>query len=622
MARLLAALLFVLLASPADAQIALSRRVDTAPRCRILGPAEAWSGAMTTTTAAQTIVGVADDLTSPVAPDWTCPECTVTSGTATGTTAWSFAVTLQSGANVISVTPKDGDGNSGTPCTATLTLSGGDVTPPTLNITTPAVDPFVDDATPVTMIGTASDASGIDTVTASVFSGTNCSPGTVTGTTSWSVPITFSLPGTSTTCVIEIEACDTVGLCTQAQHELTYTGGPLTIATTSIPDAAQGQPYTAILTATGGIPPYTWTESGSALGSGACTGLSLSDMGDDGQITGTPPTLGTCAPTAQVEDNEATTDTEAYSFDVEVETDGNAYFENLILDAGVIGYNSFRTEALIDQGTVAASTNPYFDVDPTHDMACGYIPAGAKSWPNDYDLGWNHNDNNQEARYNDYPRDGESFYWVMDYRHEEEIRTTFMQYPDWDRSKNIAILENDPLVTGTTWFKYEINYKQNEASPVVNTRWSICGIDGQFKDPPTSRGNFGGTNITQAEPCSPHNNSTNFEEFDKIYRVVFWWTAVGDGNTQDNFDSTLDVWRIGEGEAPIKLWDGINFRSPWNASNGFSFSGFRVQMLNPKSISKFYPWTHVDTQTTCVRNFVFGKDPVGGINTLLEAPIP
>jgi hypothetical protein len=67
-------------------------------------------------------------------------------------------------------------------------------------------------------------------------------------------------------------------------------GGP--VATTSVvittaspvPDAVQGKAYTFQLTASGGLPPYTWTASGLP------DGLQISK---DGKISGMPTNQGT-----------------------------------------------------------------------------------------------------------------------------------------------------------------------------------------------------------------------------------------------------------------------------------------------------------------------------------------
>jgi hypothetical protein len=69
----------------------------------------------------------------------------------------------------------------------------------------------------------------------------------------------------------------------------------LIITTSSLPDATLGVPYSATLTASGGLPPYTWSVISGALP----PGLSLDSAGN---ITGTPTTMGTYFATFQVVD--------------------------------------------------------------------------------------------------------------------------------------------------------------------------------------------------------------------------------------------------------------------------------------------------------------------------------
>ena len=73
---------------------------------------------------------------------------------------------------------------------------------------------------------------------------------------------------------------------------------PLSIATTSLPAAAEGEPYTAILEANGGQGDYMWT-----LIDDGGTGL---DLRDDGILSGTGPAEGDYAVTVSVTDNTRT----------------------------------------------------------------------------------------------------------------------------------------------------------------------------------------------------------------------------------------------------------------------------------------------------------------------------
>jgi Putative Ig domain len=71
----------------------------------------------------------------------------------------------------------------------------------------------------------------------------------------------------------------------------------LSVATTSLANAAQGTPYSAPLAASGGVPPLTWAISSGALP----PGLTLTTT--TGQISGTPTTQGTFPLTVEVTDS-------------------------------------------------------------------------------------------------------------------------------------------------------------------------------------------------------------------------------------------------------------------------------------------------------------------------------
>jgi hypothetical protein len=86
---------------------------------------------------------------------------------------------------------------------------------------------------------------------------------------------------------------------------------PLTVTTSSLPNGAVGQPYSATLTASGGTGSYSWSL---AAGSGPLpAGLNLSP---DGSVAGTPTTTGTSNFTVQVDDG-ASSATKALSITVD-----------------------------------------------------------------------------------------------------------------------------------------------------------------------------------------------------------------------------------------------------------------------------------------------------------------
>lgn len=76
-----------------------------------------------------------------------------------------------------------------------------------------------------------------------------------------------------------------------------------------LPSGTVGVPYSTILAATGGTPPYTWAVASGALP----TGLDLN--GETGEIYGTPTTAGTFGFTIQVTDSSANTASKPFAVD-------------------------------------------------------------------------------------------------------------------------------------------------------------------------------------------------------------------------------------------------------------------------------------------------------------------
>lgn len=73
------------------------------------------------------------------------------------------------------------------------------------------------------------------------------------------------------------------------------------ITTTAVDQAREGSPYNSILQATGGTPPYSWSETAGALPAGI-------ELGLDGALSGTPTESGSFDFTARVTDAAARTD--------------------------------------------------------------------------------------------------------------------------------------------------------------------------------------------------------------------------------------------------------------------------------------------------------------------------
>jgi uncharacterized protein YjdB len=95
-----------------------------------------------------------------------------------------------------------------------------------------------------------------------------------------------------------------------ASTTVTVQAAPLTITTTSLPDARSNATYSASLAASGGAVPYAWSISAGALPAG----LSLNSS--TGAISGTPTTTGTSTFTARVTDSKAQSATANLSINV------------------------------------------------------------------------------------------------------------------------------------------------------------------------------------------------------------------------------------------------------------------------------------------------------------------
>lgn len=108
-------------------------------------------------------------------------------------------------------------------------------------------------------------------------------------------------PATGELEVILVQAQDSLGTKASAFFAFFVTA-PLVITTSSLPSGSVGVPYSTTVTATGGIPPYTWA----VLSDTPDTGSWLSINPTTGVLSGTPGTAETETVTVQVTDSVGT----------------------------------------------------------------------------------------------------------------------------------------------------------------------------------------------------------------------------------------------------------------------------------------------------------------------------
>jgi hypothetical protein len=138
---------------------------------------------------------------------------------------------------------------------------------------------------------------------------------------------------------------------------------PLSLLTTSLPSGTTGSGYSASLSASGGVTPYTWTIAAGALPAG----LSLSSS--SGAISGTPSAAGSFTFTAEVADSAGQTRSAALSITISVPplaitstslpsgTVGNSYSANLTASGGVTPYTWSVSAGSLPAGlSLSAST--------------------------------------------------------------------------------------------------------------------------------------------------------------------------------------------------------------------------------------------------------------------------
>jgi Putative Ig domain len=205
-------------------------------------------------------------------------------------------------------------GTAGTAYMATITATGG-VTPYTWTITGLPSGITPTSGTPSASISGTTDSVGSFTVTAKVTD-SESTPATVSATLSLTI----------------------------AQ------AAALVISTTTLPSGTINVAYSQTLAATGGVAPYTWTQTGGTLPAG----LALSS---GGMISGTPTATGTSSFTVQAADSESPAQTKSATLSITINATAACALSGKQLAFELLGDTSAGVAAMVGSITVASDAS-------------------------------------------------------------------------------------------------------------------------------------------------------------------------------------------------------------------------------------------------------------------------
>jgi hypothetical protein len=184
---------------------------------------------------------------------------------------------------------------------------------------------------------------------------------TISGTPTTATTVSFGAKLTDTTTGISVGPFN--------YSVLVSNPPPLSLPTpnpNSLPSATVGQSYSGSISATGGVPPYTWTVTGLPS-----NGLSSSSSSNTVSVSGTPTTTTAVTLTAQVTDSASHTASNTYT--ISVNSAGSQVSGQIFLTNGCGGGGNVPTI------TVSINTNPVQTTttyDSNGDYSFASIPNG------------------------------------------------------------------------------------------------------------------------------------------------------------------------------------------------------------------------------------------------------
>jgi hypothetical protein len=281
-------------------------------------------------------------------------------------TNWPGAVALAPGKTLtltIAFTP-----TSAAPCPATFTVLANGNASASVSLNGTGLASSTTTVTPLTITTTSLPGGTVATAYSATLGASGGTAPYSWSVTSGSLPpgltlaSTGAISGTPTTSgsypfTVQVRDSATTAQTSSATFSISVGVTAPTITTTSLPNATVNSAYSATLTASGGVTPYTWSLISGALPAGMT-------LGSTGVISGTPTTAATYSFTIQVKDSESTPQTASKALSITVATTAPKVTTTSLPNATV---NTAYSATLAGSG----GTTPY-----TWKLTGGALPSG------------------------------------------------------------------------------------------------------------------------------------------------------------------------------------------------------------------------------------------------------